>query len=301
MTRKFIIHIGSEKTGTSSLQEQFSNKQDQISPFVLYPIWGRDDGAPHHAAFYQEYSKGNQILNTDEFKAELKCSNKDVFISCEHFSFLDEKSLSALELLVSDATKQGFEVTILYVLREMFSYLKSLYFESIKWGETAEFNQFTEKYSYRLEADRIAELAYKLRCDVVFLKYDSDSAINNKRITKYIHPDLQNVITLNSSGVMNKGYDVYDTSVLLYFNKIYKQPNFTRELILLLNKANKNIPTKGRTAPAPDFLDSLTQLKLETISTLNHIQSTDTIRRELFITGNNEFLISPDRHHKAAS
>jgi len=283
MTRKFIIHIGSEKTGTSSLQEQFSKKQEQISPF------------------YQEYSNGNRILNTNDFKGELASSNKDVLISCEHFSFLDEKSLTALELLIRDASKQGFEVKILYVLREMFSYLKSLYFESIKWGETAEFNNFAENYSYRLEADRIAELAYRLRCDAVFLKYDGDSAINIKRITKHIDPNLQTCITSNTTGVMNKGYDEYDTSVLLYFNKIYKQPNFTRELILLLNRANKNIPMKDRIAPAPDFLNSLTQLKLETISSLNHIQSTDTIRRELFVAGSNEYLISPDCKYTAAA
>jgi hypothetical protein len=133
--KKCFIHIGTHKTGTTSIQSFLHNNSDFLSQNqISYPTWINEKiNAGHHfiatmiAANKLSKNKNNS-LKISEFIREIKSSDCDtIIVSSEIFSTIDPK-------LVKN-TFADFDCHIICFLRRQDDYLESLYREVVKNSE----------------------------------------------------------------------------------------------------------------------------------------------------------------------
>jgi hypothetical protein len=154
-SRKLILHIGTEKTGTSTLQKYLSeNRLGLLQQGFLYPI--STSGTDHYKvalAFYDAFkdddlSKINHVYTESEwekFRVDFLYDLKDqvkksqchtTIISCEH---LHSRLLSPSEKLRIKFFFEecGFdEIRIVVYIREQVSLANSLYSTAVCYGFT---------------------------------------------------------------------------------------------------------------------------------------------------------------------
>lgn len=162
---KLVVHIGTEKTGTSSIQESLFKNKSILAEHGYY--FSQCAGERNNLKFPlysmseqrgDPYFRNNNINNVDErrlFKADfedvfnreissLSANIHTVIISSEHFHSLliDESEVKALKRLVS---KYFDEIKIVCYLREQVETCVSHYSTVIKTGLTPDFNDFMTK------------------------------------------------------------------------------------------------------------------------------------------------------------
>jgi len=146
------IHIGTHKTGTTSVQNYF---KEHSSFFVrqhrlYYPCSGQISSGSHHnlvweAAgdnrFEKRYGSWGDLAN------ELMGSRSlfdDVFISCEAFSAYGDFKLM-LDPLRGLAGKLNMTIRPIIFIRPQDDYIESLYFEDLKSGISDSFPRYVRK------------------------------------------------------------------------------------------------------------------------------------------------------------
>lgn len=145
--KSILLHIGTHKTGSTSVQKFLSRASGQLlEDNVLYPEAGRpDDRAPHghHVLAWsvQQRQGLEELEGWEEVTAEIRespCSR--VVLSSEVFSECSVEQIRQVCSLFPNA-----EVQVLIFLREPFSCMVSVYKQHIRaWGETRSFRQFAE-------------------------------------------------------------------------------------------------------------------------------------------------------------
>ena len=149
--RRLVIHIGSEKTGTTSIQNFMSaNRKILESQGIIYPEIGFSKTAhfslvaPFHPL--DNNGKGLEFAPEESYDpkeewSNIKClfdshESVTVVVSAEHFSSrLKEKGISALKETV-DWACPDVEVLIVYYVRRQDKYFQSWYSTHIKAGGT---------------------------------------------------------------------------------------------------------------------------------------------------------------------
>jgi len=160
-----FIHIGTHKTGSSSVQRFFSQNADTLlSRFgVLYPVSGRNTIGSHHHLVYEikndpRFHPGRG--GWDALKQELAAQDcAHVFLSCEALSAYRETGDIIARFAELGAHLEMPVVPIL-VARPQAPYLEALYVENIKSGGTpGAFGDFVERYldHPRLDYHAVAE------------------------------------------------------------------------------------------------------------------------------------------------
>lgn len=157
---KFILHIGTHKTGTTAIQH-FFRKNDEIirSKGLWYPNYdliGMKKGYAHHEVAHTIAGKGNFLNHTllKEFIEKIKSNSAEgekVLISAEPFCRhlankpLVENSWRLKELYVERVAKVfGPKSDILFVIRRQDKFATSLYQETVK------VNRYSKKFSFFL-------------------------------------------------------------------------------------------------------------------------------------------------------
>ena len=150
MTRHCYIHIGTHKTGTTSLQVFLRDNEEQFARNnVLIPKAGRsEDGVGHHNLTQQLIGAAGFVAERgglDEFVDELRTSDKQVAcISSEDFSLLS-RSAEALTRLRDAVRTSGFTPVIVVYLRPQVSYCVSIYAEIVKNGNRKSFATYLDE------------------------------------------------------------------------------------------------------------------------------------------------------------
>jgi len=162
---RLVIHIGTEKTGTSSIQESLFKNKSVLAEHGYYfsQCAGERNNLKYPLYCMSEqrgdpYFRNNNINNVDErrlFKADfeelfnreissLNSNTHTVIISSEHFHSLliDESEVKALERLLS---KYFDEIKIVCYLREQVETCVSHYSTVIKNGSIPSFSNFMNK------------------------------------------------------------------------------------------------------------------------------------------------------------
>lgn len=124
----YVLHIGRNKTGTSSLQEFFAENEGLLRESgILYPEAGREGKAHHGLAL--AVKRANQDRAAFEvLAAKLRqevADHREVLVSSEVFATLDE--LDALATLFPAG-----KTTIVVYVREYCAYLSSWYRQAIQ-------------------------------------------------------------------------------------------------------------------------------------------------------------------------
>lgn len=145
------VHIGLDKTGTTTVQSFFSGKnRDLLAPLNLeyFPHGIRSN---HHFDLARALGFGwrnSHIADQSILSFDWDQSGR-YFISSEHFSFgATDENIGKLQDFLA-----GMEVHIIVVYRAVSSWLRSMYGESIKWGSSLGFEAFVESH-----LDRVIDL-----------------------------------------------------------------------------------------------------------------------------------------------
>ncbi len=143
MKKTLIIHIGSPKTGTSSIQAYLTENREKLKKHnFLYPLSGileSKGNAQHHLSFairekYPEWIKEKNYKNKNELymslKKEIDNSNcQTVFISSESFSSFDQESIQKLSYEIE---KLNCTVQIICFVRRPDLWIESWYSQVVK-------------------------------------------------------------------------------------------------------------------------------------------------------------------------
>ncbi|MFV0515704.1 MAG: hypothetical protein ACK5MY_18985 [Jhaorihella sp.] len=144
MARKFIIHIGPAKTGTSSLQEVlFASRERLLAAGFDYPGFGRHPQMQkipgHHGIPARLRGHGEMPEGVLEHLAALP-RERTFILSSEDFSYVDTAGIRALaEALGGD----GIEVV--YYARRWDQLLPSIWQELIKHGQSLPYLEFLNR------------------------------------------------------------------------------------------------------------------------------------------------------------
>ena len=150
---KAIVHIGLDKTGTTSIQQFMFMNADYIyqKSGFLYPPEGLCSG--HHVSIAQYLGFGNFApANERELGQALERftdyqRDTNIILSSEHFCYL--RTPDAINNLREFL--KNFEVTIVVYLRNQPEWLRSVYSEVIKWGYPGSFEEYFDRASYRCD------------------------------------------------------------------------------------------------------------------------------------------------------
>jgi len=180
MKRKIFVHVGSEKTGSTSLQSIFvKNRKLFKSHGVYYPESGVK--SDHHYWFAnalgfrntpRPVSFKNEKQALIKMKEELASVDENILISSEFFDIgADNLTAKNLKLYFGD----DFEVVVILYVRNQVDYVQSLYAESLKWGGTHTYKQFIDIANKKNKLDNLYR--YKTWVDsgvdgLVVLSYD---------------------------------------------------------------------------------------------------------------------------------
>lgn len=137
---QLILHIGTHKTGSTSIQDFFLNNQDALlKNGILFPCSGRMDNSNHAplAWEFNRFSKkyhNNKGLLSDWLKVfdeinENQC--KFTVISSEEFSVLDSSAIKSLNAALQE---KGIQSKIFIFVRCQREVLRSNYIELLKQG-----------------------------------------------------------------------------------------------------------------------------------------------------------------------
>jgi hypothetical protein len=146
MASRIVVHIGLEKTGTTSIQRYLEiHALKLMKEGFLYPRAGRVGGGHHNLAFALGFSTleaDTHIL--DDLKVEIRRWPHQVILSSENFSIMGRKgggkdSISALRILLEPLAEQ---IMVLIYYRPRQEWLRSLYIERKRWGLKQEFSAF---------------------------------------------------------------------------------------------------------------------------------------------------------------
>ena len=139
-----IVHIGLDKTGTSSLQNALVNATDALAKGgFVYPAVGLQDN--HHIDVARALGFGSTEIDDvratevlSALRATVAGCSETVILSSEHFCYRAwQPQIDALRRFFADDT-----VTIVVYLRNQVDWLLSLYGEAIKWGNVDGFDTY---------------------------------------------------------------------------------------------------------------------------------------------------------------
>jgi len=148
-----IVHIGLDKTGTTSLQGALSAAAPQLGRHgAIYPKAGRVHN--HHMLLSQALGFSFQPLEDSEstnlrqqLLKEISGKALTPIFSSEHFCYnATPRNIEALGSLLSD-----YDVRIVIVVRNQIDWFISLFSEAIKWGHTADVGTYFDQIRWRLD------------------------------------------------------------------------------------------------------------------------------------------------------
>jgi hypothetical protein len=146
--RRCFIHVGTHKTGTTSIQCFLSGNQERFNAArVFFPTAGREEDATiaHHQLAKELLGLPTFVPARGGLEAvarELECADADVAcLSSEDFAFLYNapRALSRLRDAIRDA---GYAPRIIAYLRPQASYCSALYAENVRQGYRVSFERY---------------------------------------------------------------------------------------------------------------------------------------------------------------
>ena len=141
--RRCFLHIGTHKTGTTSIQVTLNNCRNNLAQRgYLYPKTGIPPGLAGQHNIAWQFSGDRRFVpelgTSADLLLEIDKSEDDVILSSEDF----ECAANNLGAFISDLEKHRFKVEIIIYIRDQISYARSLYLEMINHGCDRTFSEF---------------------------------------------------------------------------------------------------------------------------------------------------------------
>lgn len=146
--KKLYVHIGAHRTGTTYLQKCLHLNAPELARCGIdalpdLALW--EQGHHNVAWAYLEWALRDDARTAQQyrlmFRERVRTSPlQSVFVSSEFFELFDDAALRRFQ-----ADLDGFEIAIVYSIRNQPDYFKSYYVESLKHSITDEFEVWLEK------------------------------------------------------------------------------------------------------------------------------------------------------------
>ena len=143
---KCLVYLGTDKTGTTSVQSFFGENQEEISKHINWSNvgrhWDNHIGLAQSIGFDSDRTFYNGGL-VEEFLQDVRKTKKNVFLCSEQFTFFDGylPIIKLYEMLEDNFS----DFKAILILRKPTSYYISSYIESLKWGNTSTFDEFVSE------------------------------------------------------------------------------------------------------------------------------------------------------------
>ncbi len=137
-SRVCLFHIGTHKTGTTSIQYALSQAAPQLAEAgFVFPKEGRlDDGSGHHRVALQLY--GSPLAQGDDsvaaLLAELASSDMNAIISSEEFTKALYLNPEGFQLFVNRLREMFSDITVVLYLRKQTGFILSNYLQRLRSG-----------------------------------------------------------------------------------------------------------------------------------------------------------------------
>lgn len=227
--RKCFLHVGTHKTGTSSIQNTLDDHRDDLAKHgFLYPRVGP---FPSHSNIAWELA-GHELFQqkngtVDGLIEQIRASTQNVILSSEDFILAFPKE--AFRSFIERLKQSQLEITILVYLRDPPDYFRSAYFEILKADCPFGFGPFisamTDKKAIRWGShyaggidviDHLQQLATDKDIRMVARSYD--------RVKKSVVADFLSVIGLTPGdlGLDQERWDNPRTAIGNAFSLFYQ-------------------------------------------------------------------------------
>ena len=259
MKKKIYIHIGTPKTGSTSIQRYLTSHQKNLHDQGLYyPIAGR--------AYREDQTKIN-CLKSEQADIFI-CMNGDIVRSSETLhpilsNFNEQKAGSMLLseecLFLGSALAHSlkdrhiwrllsdYDVQVIVYLRPAIEYLCSLWAEMIKMGDTTELDTFLLEHPYSDNLRSLFDVSQKIGTANMFIKtFEKKTWVGGSLINDFMRVfGIEEIASENEKSFQNITYSRYQTEKRLFVNKILKS-KITEDGHLISKKISKtgsNQPT----------------------------------------------------------
>lgn len=148
--RKCFIHLGSHKTGSTSLQQVLSvHATDLVKHGFHYPLTGRLERiSGHHNVAWGlfDHARYRAARGTpDELIAEIGKTGGNVIVSSEDFLRAYWRNFAKFKTFILDIQIIPTQVLIIVYLRNQLDFIRSNYFERLKGGMHLAFADYVDQ------------------------------------------------------------------------------------------------------------------------------------------------------------
>jgi len=270
---RVTLHIGHEKTGTTSIQRYLDRQFSAPGQALYYPTAGRHPGTEQHELLFQHLAADNPDFFITDMLPEMKRSGAEhIILSSELFSVLTRPANLALVNFLEVSNRVGLNLTVVCFVREAYPFLRSLFVESLKWNWKLEFAEFVETHLSRLDDEALKALIDVYRVKNIFLPYDKGDAAS--AFMAAVAPDFAYVPEVGKER-LNSNTPEWMAPLLLMTNRTFNSGDFTRSLI--------EAASRGTWTP-PEWFDAETYFALPEgmLQAIADIEANDTVRRAMF-------------------
>lgn len=182
--KKLVVHIGLHKTGTTSVQNFFSESRDSISASGLYyPTTGcaQHEGAHHN--IYRNYTRNSDekarfkpnLGGEEQLLEEIKSTDKDVLLSSEGFWVLARDEPEQFKDFISVLSRYR-KLLIVVTWRNAAEYCESIYFQAAKFKQMVGIDQAARWFSAMpAEFKKVVTfVSSELNIETCIVQYSSD-------------------------------------------------------------------------------------------------------------------------------
>ncbi|HTX59637.1 MAG TPA: hypothetical protein VMH02_08135 [Verrucomicrobiae bacterium] len=153
--RTLFLHVGTHKTGTTSIQELIALNEARLDEMGVYVPragrpWGRPDilGVGHHNVAWELLGHGSFAPQGGTFAELLEeiaaRQAPSALLSSEELQYLHARP-DVLRSVAARAADYGYGVTVVLYLRQQADYIQSIYSQAAKSGLAADFAEFVAR------------------------------------------------------------------------------------------------------------------------------------------------------------
>lgn len=267
--KEIILHIGTYKTGTSSIQKAFKNYDDGETAFCSFTKTFNHSQAistifslnPSKLYFYRDQPNKKEVKKLKKNYLKLlnnflkKSSHKKLIISGESIGLLD---LDEKKRMISYFNSKGYKVSAICIFRDPSSYTVSIVNQYIKSGRTLPI-KVSLQYSKYFEGFE----------DITVADYSSIMATHGS-VIKWFEDINKISLKINTEIKENRGITNIALCLILFFNKkeqkYKKNKNYIRARLAFVNKINDLVIKQTSKIERDHFNKNFSRLCLSLLS-----------------------------------
>ena len=214
MVDEIILHIGMNKTGSTSIQKYLHNYEDENSIFANLTHPKITQYFNHSKVFTQLFAK-NKHPNIPRKECEnlvlsqISRNPKKLIFSAETISLFDDEEKMNLENFMTQFTRK---LKIFAYVRSPLDFAKSAFQERVKTGLNYIPNTMSPNYSKRFEYWRVSKAV-----DLEIIDYDKN--LSNNDVVEDFCNRFNLVFSKNTSERLNESLSFASLILLYHFNQ----------------------------------------------------------------------------------